>query len=125
MSRLFGFDEKCPIGKDLAELKKKSGVGHVTLEMRFSKDYPHVPPFVRVLKPRFAFRTGHVTIGGSICMELLTKSGWSSINDIESIIIQIRSEMTEGGAQLDRSAFASPDNVYSEHEAWDGIKLSF
>lgn len=30
------------------------------LEMRFSKDYPHVPPFVRVVRPKFAFRTGHV-----------------------------------------------------------------
>ena len=76
--RLFGFDEKSAIGKDLAKLKAKTGVEHVTLEMRFSKDYPHVPPFVRVVKPRFAFRTGHVTIGGSICMELLTTSGWSS-----------------------------------------------
>lgn len=76
--RLFGFDERSALGKDLAKLKAKAGVEHVTLEMRFSKDYPHVPPFVRVVRPRFAFRTGHVTIGGSICMELLTTSGWSS-----------------------------------------------
>lgn len=62
-------------------------------------------------------------------MELLTTSGWSSsnilelskemvflflkltfsfytVNDIESILIQIRSEMMEGGAQLDRSGKA-------------------
>ena len=26
---------------------------------------------------------GHVTIGGSICMEMLTKSGWRPTNDIE------------------------------------------
>lgn len=37
-----------------------------------------MPPFVRVVRPRFQFRTGHVTIGGSICMELLTLSGWNS-----------------------------------------------
>ena len=29
------------------------------------------------------FVTGHVTIGGSICMEMLTKSGWRPTNDIE------------------------------------------
>jgi len=40
-------------------------------------DYPVDPPFVRVVRPRFAFHSGHVTIGGSICMELLTRSGWS------------------------------------------------
>ena len=27
--------------------------------------------------------SGHVTIGGSICMEMLTKSGWTPTNDIE------------------------------------------
>jgi hypothetical protein len=26
---------------------------------------------------------GHVTIGGSICMEMLTKSGWRPTNDLE------------------------------------------
>ena len=29
------------------------------------------------------FLPGHVTIGGSICMELLTRSGWKPTNDIE------------------------------------------
>jgi hypothetical protein len=31
---------------------------------------------VRAIRPRFAFHTGHVTVGGSICIELLTSSGW-------------------------------------------------
>jgi hypothetical protein len=34
-------------------------------------------------------------------MELLTKSGWSAINDIESILVQIIAELTSGGARLD------------------------
>ncbi len=57
--------------------------------------------------------TGHVTIGGSICMELLTTSGWRPANSIESIFVQIRCEMMAGGARLD------PDNTtpYTEHEA--------
>jgi len=93
----------------------------VQLEMRFSAEYPHVPPFVRVIKPRFAFRTGHVTIGGSICMELLTTSGWAAVNDIESILIQIRSEIVEGGAQLDPTVFTGGGAEYSESEAWDAF----
>ena len=27
--------------------------------------------------------SGHITIGGSICMEVLTRSGWRPANDIE------------------------------------------
>ncbi len=49
-----------------------------------------------MLSPRFALRSGHVTIGGSICMDLLTMSGWSPVNSIESVLIQIRTEMVTG-----------------------------
>jgi len=86
--------------------------------MRFSKDYPFSPPFVRVVRPRFKFMTGHVTIGGSICMELLTNSGWRSTNSIESILIQIRAEMVEGGARVE---VGSGSHEYTEHEAWDAF----
>jgi len=51
-------------------------------------------------------------------MELLTNSGWNSTNDIESILIQIRAEMTGGGARLDHS---STSYEYSEQEAWEAF----
>ncbi|XP_006819488.2 ubiquitin-conjugating enzyme E2Q-like protein 1 [Saccoglossus kowalevskii] len=80
--------------------------------MKFPKDYPMSPPFVRVISPRFKFLTGHITIGGSICMQLLTKSGWRPANDIESILIQIRCEiMSDPNAQLDYDADKEYDEV--------------
>jgi hypothetical protein len=36
-------------------------------------------------------------------MDLLTNSGWSPVNSIESILIQIRTEMVNGGGRLDTS----------------------
>jgi len=117
--KLYGIDEDSPLAKDMAEYKKKSGLDYVLLEMHFSKDYPHKPPFVRVVKPRFAFRTGHVTIGGSICMELLTNSGWNATNDIESILIQISAELLSGGARLDSGSNTTYE--YSEQEAWEAF----
>jgi len=117
--KLFGFEPKSDLGKDMESFKKKTKHDHILLELRFSKDYPFAPPFVRVVRPRFAFRTGHVTVGGSICMELLTNSGWNSTNDIESILIQIRAEMTSGNARLDPGMNSSYE--YSEHEAWDAF----
>lgn len=36
----------------------------IELEMLFPSEYPNDPPFIRVLQPRFALRSGHVTIGG-------------------------------------------------------------
>ena len=46
---------------------------------------PAQPPYVRVIRPRFVYRTGHVTIGGSICTEMLTSAGWSPTMTMESV----------------------------------------
>lgn len=114
--RLSGFDGD--LLSDMKQYAKATGNGEfISLEMRFSADYPFTPPFVRVLRPRFRSMTGHVTIGGSICMELLTRAGWQSTNSIESVLIQIRAEMTGGGARLETSSYGD----YSERDAWDAF----
>lgn len=114
--RLSGFDGD--LAKDMKLYASSSNKDYVTMEMRFSGDYPFCPPFVRVVEPRFKFMTGHVTVGGSICMELLSRTGWQSTNSIESVLIQIRAEMTGGGARLDGTGTGAR---YSEHEAWDAF----
>jgi len=103
-----------PLNRQLEDYAKSTGSKKsVQLEMRFSDKYPNMPPFVRVIKPRFQAMTGHVTIGGSICMELLTITGWAAVNDIESILIQIKTEMTSGNGSLQGGG-----GEYDEKEAW-------
>jgi ubiquitin-protein ligase len=118
--KFFNFDKTvCPeFIKDL-QTYGKSHVGQdwVKLHMRFPKDYPFKPPFIRVISPRFAFRTGRVTVGGSICFELLTGSGWKPINSLEAIFLQIKLEMTNGAPRVD---FGN-DSEYSEQEARDAF----
>jgi len=74
-------------------------IPHIELEMTFPDQYPFEPPFCYVTKPAFQRRTGHV-MNGAICMELLTNQGWNPINDIETVIVSIRSMMIEGGGRL-------------------------
>ncbi|TVY21133.1 Ubiquitin-conjugating enzyme E2 Q2 [Lachnellula arida] len=87
---LHSFESNLPIAQDM----KDAGITSVVLEIRFGKDYPHSPPFVRVIRPRFLpFMNGgggHVTAGGAMCMELLTNSGWSAVSSIESVLLQVR-----------------------------------
>lgn len=87
---LHSFEAHLPLAKDM----KARNVKSVVLEIRFGKDYPISPPFVRVIRPRFltymAGGGGHVTAGGALCMELLTNSGWSAVNNIESVLLQVR-----------------------------------
>jgi len=119
--RLFDFEG--PLAEDMKEYQKKTGKNFVTLSMKFSADYPFKPPFIRVIEPRFKFRTGHVTLGGAICMELLTVTGWTANNDITSILIQVRAEIgsKDGGARLGGNHDQSSLTPYTEQEAWNAF----
>jgi ubiquitin-protein ligase len=110
----FNFEPKELIAQDLLKLKQKAIVLHIT----FPSTYPFNPPFCRVIKPRFAFHTGHVTIGGSICTELLTNKGWTSANTIEAVVVSIRAQFLEGGARLDMHN----KREYTEQEAKEAFK---
>lgn len=87
---LHSFDNDLPLAMDM----KMKGLTSIVIEIRFGKDYPISPPFVRVIRPRFlnfmAGGGGHVTSGGALCMELLTNSGWSAVTNVESILLQVR-----------------------------------
>ena len=90
---LHSFDDHLPLAKDM----KSKNLTSIVIEIRFGKDYPISPPFVRVIRPRFLSFTagggGHVTGGGALCMELLTNSGWSAVSSIESVLLQVRLAM--------------------------------
>ena len=84
-----------------AELTEHEFPAAVELELSFTKNFPFDPPFVRVVRPRFEFMTGHVTQGGSICIELLTASGWSPAYSLESLLVQLRALFVSGNAKID------------------------
>ena len=83
-------------------------------EITFPSDYPFKPPFIRVVRPIFQFHTGHVTIGGSMCMESLTNQGWLSTRSVEGLFVEILSIILQGGARLDRARLG---HCYSHQEA--------
>jgi len=76
-------DPDSELAKDLAKETKKQ----IDLSLKFAANFPFEPPFVRVIAP--VISRGYVQPGGAICMELLTKDGWSSAYSIESLIMQI------------------------------------
>jgi len=108
-AEFFNFEKDTPLANDL----KRVPGGRIILSVRFPSAYPSLPPYIRVIRPRFAFRTGHVTIGGSICTEMLTNQGWTPTMTMESVLLGIRTNMLVGGARLDLRMTAD----YSEHEA--------
>jgi len=112
--KLFGFPKDEPIFKDM----KTMGIESITLHVVFPPNYPFAPPFLRVIRPRFAFRTGHVTIGGAICTHVLTNDGWVATYRLPQILVDIRAMMISGNGRLDTGNRSD----YSESEALDALR---
>eukprot|EP00659_Diplonema_papillatum_P011611 gene11611-17903_t len=100
---LFDFEKGTALYDDFQKLKAKGKKDRIEMTLTFPPEYPFKPPFLRIIRPRFQYHTGRVTLGGSICHEMLTNKGWKPVNDIESIVTTIRAEITdtEAGARLD------------------------
>ncbi|KAF5022620.1 hypothetical protein F66182_5335 [Fusarium sp. NRRL 66182] len=101
---LHSFDMNLPLAQDMT----RHGCSSIVLELRFGASFPISPPFVRVVRPRFLPFSqgggGHVTIGGAICSELLTNSGWSPALSLEKVFLEVRMNLCEKDppARLDR-----------------------
>ncbi|TDG41548.1 hypothetical protein AWZ03_012034 [Drosophila navojoa] len=96
--RLKSVDPDSPLHSDLLQLKEKEGKDSILLNILFKETYPFEPPFVRVVHPIIS--GGYVLIGGAICMELLTKQGWSSAYTVEAVIMQIAATLVKGKARI-------------------------
>ncbi|KAH0793336.1 Ubiquitin-conjugating enzyme family protein [Histomonas meleagridis] len=99
--RLFGFEKGTPMMKDIEKYQKQTGRDYVELSVTFPPDYPINPPFVRVVRPRFVPRTGRVTAGGSLCTDILTSESWNPMYGIDSLMVNILSEILNGNPRID------------------------
>lgn len=118
--RLKSVDPDSPLHSDLVLLKEKENKDSILLNIMFKETYPFEPPFVRVVHPiisgLYSYITqvtvetnieqnrictgGYVLVGGAICMELLTKQGWSSAYTVEAVIMQIAATLVKGKARI-------------------------
>lgn len=92
----------------------------VHLQLRFPPNFPSSPPFVRVVCPRFHFQTGRVTVGGSMCSETLTMSGWDPKITPIAFLLVLKEHIVEGEGRIDMSSRYD----YTEKEAEEAFKRS-
>ena len=115
---MHSFPPELPLAKDMAKQNIKS----IIFEVRFGANYPHSPPFVRVIRPRFVpgFQGGggHVNQGGAMCMELLTNSGWSPVSTMESVFMQVRMTICSTDPRPARLVDARHGGDYSMQDAF-------
>jgi ubiquitin-protein ligase len=111
------FDDKSAICKDM----KKYKIKEIKMEMIFPESYPFEPPFVHIMNPRFQYQTGHITSEGAICMELLTPSGWTPVQNIESLLIQIKALIIEGDGRLDEKRWNQPYSLQEAKKSFERV----
>uniref|UniRef100_A0A8C5EXK1 E2 ubiquitin-conjugating enzyme n=1 Tax=Gouania willdenowi TaxID=441366 RepID=A0A8C5EXK1_GOUWI len=110
-------DPDSSLHSDLQVLKEKEGMDYILLNFSYKDNFPFDPPFVRVLSP--VLSGGYVLGGGALCMELLTKQGWSSAYSIESVIMQINATLVKGKARVQ---FGANKNQYNLARAQQSYK---
>jgi ubiquitin-protein ligase len=103
----------------LEEQMRRLGIPAIEIEITFKENYPIAPPFIRVVYPHFKFRSGHITVGGSLCMEMLTNQGWSPTFNVENVITQIKMAISDGEGEIDEVNFKKR---YTMEEALDAFK---
>ncbi|XP_055637599.1 ubiquitin-conjugating enzyme E2 Q2 isoform X2 [Toxorhynchites rutilus septentrionalis] len=115
--RLMSVDPDSPLHNDLVLLKEMEDKDYILLNIMFKETYPFEPPFVRVVHP--VISGGYVLVGGAICMELLTKQGWSSAYTVEAVIMQIAATLVKGKARIQ---FGATKGQYSLARAQQSFK---
>lgn len=119
--KITGFDKGSSLEGDMNAWAKKHGrEPAIVLEMTMHKEYPYRPPFIRVLRPQFVQYTGHVTLGGSVCMLPLTDEGWNPSFDIEAIIEMVRANICDKESKAKVQIDVNTD--YALHEAREAFQ---
>ncbi|KAI0367123.1 hypothetical protein BV20DRAFT_1091315 [Pilatotrama ljubarskyi] len=118
---LHSFESALPIARDM----ETHGVNSLVIEIRFPPTFPHSPPFLRIIKPRFLpfiqGGGGHITGGGSMCMDLLTADGWLPSYSISAVLLQIKLAISSLEPRPARLAH-NWSIAYGMHEALEGYK---
>ncbi|TFK70490.1 hypothetical protein BDN72DRAFT_838836 [Pluteus cervinus] len=117
---MHSFDSDLPLAKDM----KYRNVNSLVFEIRFPPNFPNDPPFFRLLGPRLmAFAQGgggHVTAGGSLCMDLLTSSNWLPVYRVPAVLLQVKlalSSLDPKPARL-ASNWAQPYTIQEAREGY-------
>ena len=89
------FDPDIPLSHDM----RRFGIKGVHIQVKFGPQHPTTPPFVRIIKPRFMQWMngggGHVTAGGSICIDMLTMKGWKKDITVDQVLMVVHQALSD------------------------------
>jgi hypothetical protein len=118
---LTSFDKGTDIDNDMTKWAAREGCEKaMVLQMTMDRDFPNRPPFVRLLRPQLVQYTGHVTLGGAVCMLPLTDEGWNPSFDLIAIVEMVRANILSPESKAKVNFDARGD--YQLSEAQDAFR---
>merc|ERR1711972_928291 len=104
----------------------------IELEVWIPDLFPVSPPKVRVLRPYFQTGSFFVQSHGALCLDLLTKQGWTPAMPLLQLGVQIKMMMSQGtGSVISASAiggnreaaWATAQHIEDVHADWKHFNL--
>lgn len=119
-----GVDADCQLGKQLRIWR----VHAVELEVWIPSTFPVEPPRLRVLSPVFNSGSFFVHDHGALCLEALTKQGWSPAMTLPKLGVQVKAMMVQGkgsisgtgsyGSSSRQAAWKLAGKIEDAHQDW-------
>lgn len=120
-----GIDPQSALGKQLRQF----GVPAIDIEVWVPDGFPYEPPRLRILKPSFSTGSFWVQTHGALCLEVLTKQGWSPAMSLPQLGVHVKTMMSQvpggtisgtgaiGGSR--ESAWATSTAIEASHQDWN------
>eukprot|EP00929_Paragymnodinium_shiwhaense_P042353 TRINITY_DN21930_c0_g1_i3.p1 TRINITY_DN21930_c0_g1~~TRINITY_DN21930_c0_g1_i3.p1 ORF type:complete len:209 (+),score=14.19 TRINITY_DN21930_c0_g1_i3:52-678(+) len=111
-------DKDCALGKELRRLC----IPVMVFEVWIPDQFPVAPPKVRALKPSFNHGSFWVHQHGALCMETLTRQGWSPAMSLVQLGVQIKAMMSQGSGSISSPAATAGSSAHERDRAWGVAK---
>lgn len=128
-----GVDATSTLGKAL----RTAGAQAIEFEMVVPRGFPVEPPLLRAIRPRFGQGSFFVHQYGALCLEILSKQGWTPAMPLAQLGVQVKAMMSQGsGHILDlgtcgdpgpdgrKQAWAVSRQIERSHQDWNTFGFS-
>jgi len=116
-------------GSRLGKQLREWNVPAIIFEVWIPDGFPTSPPKVRVMQPTFSAGSFWVHQYGALCLEILTRQGWSPATSLVQLGVALKNMMTHGNGSISNSgagastrdreaAWKKADAIESSHQDW-------
>jgi len=121
-------DASCQLGQQL----RLHGVDAIELDLWIADAFPMEPPRLRVIRPCFGNGSFFVHQHGALCLEVLTKQGWSPALSLLKLGVQVKTMMSQGQGSISscnvmpgsrEQAWSVSRTIESAHPDWQKFSM--